>query len=503
MNTGKTVGMAIIVVAIVPIILGMVWPTDTETVDTWEVQPGIDVTGDLANRQIDVYDAYTGPLNNLSIWNGTDDALVFPEPAATTDVPNSYPVSTILATGTSPSVTVESMITSGHARVGLGSSVGFSVNGVGSYSYGDYWPNTNVLVLYDSETKPVMTLTPELSDVIAPASGVLTVIAFEAPTGYMDPNEGITGLPGLGVNAPYVWMNGLHNRSVELWAKITHTPFSSSFRIDALTLTWNGMLTVTDGQKTEDLGSAYDYVRIVLDDQGKATVTGLIGVSGFLDRTYTLGNSIELQSSGNVDAIPMQGAYVRWWMVSTTSAIASTTGMSDSALSPEGYYGAHAWQLTIVNPSTFGTSLDIAGGSVDLSYPITAGSITIPDGEDGEKRVAIRGLKVLSLVLEGTQHIYIDGTEVASTTPASFTVTFAGQWYTSVVLAKVLQDTHDEYRWTAGVFGFDQAAYCLVGLMSCVCVGIAGSLWGRRTGESVLALHITMILCGIAYLVLL
>lgn len=493
MNTGKVVGLAIIIVAICPILVGMVWPTGTETVDTWEAQPGIDVTGDLASRQIDVYDEYTGPMNNLSVYYDGIDALQFPTPRQTTTTPNSYPVSEIRATQPAQSVTIMDLQTEGGPRFGIGSASGFTVTGqTGTFDYADYWPKTNVLVLYDSDTKPVATYTPKSTDTF---TGTLTIISFNAPTEYIDMAEGLTGNA-----AGMIWVNGLHNRGVDMWISFTHTPFANTFSIGSLSFTWTGStMTVTDGTTTAELGSAYTFMAISLAEES-STVTGLIGAEGFTDLTYAQGNSLTFAGQTDLDAIGIRGTYFSWWVKQTDSVMGGTSGMRDSSLVPESYFGQHAWQVTIVNPSTFGTALRIAGPA-SLDYPIEDGSIEVTNIKTGEaSSMAVRGIRILSLVLDDMQHIYIGGVEVARASPQDTGILFEGDWLTSVVVSKVVQGQKENYVWTAGGFGLEQGAYCMVGLMACVCVAIAGSVWGRTTGESVLALHITMILCGAAYI---
>lgn len=489
MSTGKTVGLAIIVVAIVPIILGMVWPTGTETVDSWEAQPGIDVTGDLASRDIAVYDTYTGPLNNLSIFRQGTDALQFPEPRDTTDTPNSYPVAAIEGTRTTQTVAIGDLAGTGKPRYGIGSYGGFTITGdTATYSYGDYWPSTNVLVLYDSDTVPARTVTPRLTDVI---TGSDLLITFGEPTEYIDLNGGLVGS-----SAPFAWVNGMHNRGVDLWIRMAHTPFASSFQVGGITLSWTGStLTVDDGEEVQELGSVYSFVSLRISEDS-AEVVGLIGADGFADSSYTEGNRLPCAWSGGLDMIVMKGTYADWWVKSTVSAISSTKGIKDSTLTPEAYYGTHSWQVTVVNPSTFGDTLTVGG----LSYPVESGSIEVVNAVNGESStIPVRGLRILSLVLDGTQRIFVGGVEVASSEPQDTTMTFGGEWYTSVVVAKVLQSETTAFTWKAGSFGLDKAGYCMAGMLSCVAVAIAGSVWGRRTGESVLALHVTMVICGAAY----
>lgn len=500
MSTGKTVGLAIIIVVICPIILGMVWPTSTETVDVWDVQPAMDLTSDLADREITVYDSYTGPLNNLTVYVPSVDALQFPTPRATTDVPNAYPVSSIESTEAVQAVTISDMANSGKARYGIGSSTGMFYSGAsGSYNYADYWPATNVLTLYDAYMNPT-TVTPAGTDTITANGGqTISLITFGATSDYIDISQGFSRS-----STRWVWLNGLENRSIEMWLYWVPVNFSNIITIDSLTLTRSadGTITVTDGTVTEVLGSAYTYTRIVLESDGTASVTGLIGVDSFQDTSFTAGNTVDgLTCTQDVKLfVSMKGTYISWWVKRTVSSIATTTGIDNSAFTPDSYWPSHAWQVQLINPSTFGSSIGIGG----ITYPVTDGSITVTNIDDGETTdMPVRGMRILSLVLDGQQHIYANGIPILTISPQAVTISLNGQWYMSVVLSEVQQGEKTNYIWDIGSFGFDQQSFCLVGLLSCVGVAIAGSVWGRTSGESVLALHITMILCGVAYLVML
>lgn len=498
MGVGKLCGMAVIVVLVIPILIGMVWPDGTEEVDIWEVNPGMDITGDLSNRPIPIWDTYTGPLNNLSFYDYNSNKIIFPAARDTTDVPNAYPVSSIESSSFETSVTIEDLATSGKARFILTApGNGLTItDDSGAYHFGDYWPATNTLILYQNtatETVPVKTMTPKMTDVI---SGSLTINTYAAPTEYVNAAEGL-----ISPATPGFWINGMQNSYVDIWVRMLHTP-SARFYVDLLQITWdaNDGISITDDSTTAVLGSVYEYISIRLYSDGKATVTGLIGVDNFLDRSYTEGNSIEFLSSGHLDSIPMLGTYSDWWVFSTISTIGSTTGINNSDFSPEAYYGTHSWQVQLINPSTFGTDLQIAIGGSSVDYPITSGSIEITNVDTLETSKAnIRDMRILSLVSNGTQTIYINGIPVMEETAAAATITLGGNWLVSVVVSKVIQSTSTQYTWDIGSFGLDQTSFCVIGMLSCVAVMIIGSLWGRRNGESVLTLSVTMIICGIAF----
>lgn len=496
-SVGKKCGIAVIIVVIVPIILGMAWPDGTETIDVYDVDRGIDITGDLSNRTIPYYDVYTGPLNNMTVYSPYSlyGELEFPNPVAQTDIPNAYPVASLESTAQENSVIIGDLGMTSKARYGLWDNSGFTITGDSTtYYYADYWPATNTLVLFNQQRYPVKTITPEYTDEL---TGNLTVATFGAPVAYVDIAKGLQS------SQWWYWLNEMSNKSVDIWVKIDRYHIDSHLEVGNIDVYWNGNgISATDGTTTAVLGSVYEYASIKLNSDGTAKITGLIGVESFVDTSYTEGNSVDLEfTDGSIDRIEMRGAHSSWWVKSSMSVIGQMTGIYNSAFSPEAYYGTHSWQFQIINPSTFGDSLVFDKNGDTTTYPIESGTITVTNLVTNEQsKEAVRGMRVLSLIEDGNQNIYINGIR-AIQYPATgdVTVTLAGSWIASVVTAKVVQSQQERYTWDLGSFGFDQTAFCIVGLLSCASVMIIGSMWGRKSGESVLALFVTMIICGIAF----
>lgn len=494
MSVGKLCGMAVIIVVIAPLLLGMVWPTGTETVDVWDVEPAMDLTTELDNREIRVFDAYTGPLNNLTLIGS--GGIGYPTPASTTEVPNPYPYVAAEAPTTETTITIGDLATSGKSRIVIdGTAIEYSGSS-GEWSHADYMPSLNVLTLYSASS--LARFTPTASQTLSTSFGSMTVTGYGTATEWTDPDGGLI-VP----SADRTWANGMTNRSMTMWLRFLRAPVATSVTIDdALVLdrSTDGTITATLGSDTRTIGGTYSFIEVTLDQTG-VTVTGLLGVDGFLDATWSRGNSVsfDVPEAGTFNGVSLHGTYARYWVKSTVSDIGSTRGMSDVSIVPDSYYPSHAWQLQLVNPSTFGTSLGIGS----LVLPVSSGSVTVTNLDNGEQsEQPIRGMRILSLVLEGQQKVYVNGIRVLEQSPAAVTVSLNGNWYMSVVLSKVTQGTAENYTWSIGSFGFDQAAYCLAGLMSCVAVAISGTIWGRRSGERVLALQITMILAGAAFLVM-
>lgn len=506
MSIGKLCGMAIIIVVIAPVILGMVWPTGTETKDVYEVEPAMDLTDGLATREIPVFDAYRGPLNNLSeisIRSG-DLFLGYPTPWATTQNPNSYPYVSPDSSNEPgeivETVTILEMAQSGKTRWTVAGPLVYSGDQK-TYEYADYWPSTNALLLYSTQEPPAR-VTPASTDTLTATGRSIQTVTYGTPAAWIQTASGMRPH----IANPGIWTNGMDNRSVTMWVSLKAAPTGPYIEVEGVRLSIDsaGLVTVTAGDRSEFIGSAYRFFELQITP-GSMTVTGLIGVDDFDDMAYSRGNSVTMSFQTDYpDGVPyimIQGTdYTAWWVKSAESAIGTARGIRDASIVPDAYWPSHAWQLQLINPSTFGTDLKIGG----LTLPVNEdGTVTVTSLDDGEtSRQPIRSMRILSLVLNGQQEIYVNGVRVLEQSPGALTVSLDGDWYVSVVLSKVTQETQTSYTWKIGSFGFDQAAFCLAGLMSCVAVAIGGTIWGRRSGERVLALQITMALAGAAYLVM-
>lgn len=498
MNVGKLCGLAVIIVVIAPMLVGMVWPTDTEDKDVWTVESGTDLTPSLETRDIPVFDYYNGPMNNLTVIktetvNGVQVPVIqLATPADPTSTENSYPVGTPSDTTGSSPITLASLRAIDTPRVditGIATVSGFT----GQYDFIQFYPKTNTLVLLGSDIETV-----SVGDAtITPDSSVL--VRTYTITGYMNNLEGL-GAQGLGSGSWY-WTNGFENRSVEMWATFT-TPLPSYIEVGGLRLSEsNGTVTAAYGGVTETIGSAYDYFRMRWDSSGEVTVSGLIGVVNFGDSTYEVGNTVTFAgTTGEQTNFQMKGSYCKWWVMSTESAIATAKGIENGSIVPDSYFPTHQWQIDLANPSTFGSSIGIGGLDFAVSDSRTITVTSIEDGETTE--IPVRDMKILSLILDGQQTVYINGIPIIEQTPASMTIDLDGRWWLSVVMHRVTQDVKTEYVWEPGSFGLDQTGFCLVGLLSCIGIMIAGGLWGRKSGEKIIPLYITMAIAAAAFLMM-
>lgn len=500
MNAWRTCGFALLIVVATPLLLGYAWPSETYTEDVWNVEQGIDITDSLNNREIDVWDYYRGPLNNLTRLHIGPDNLTFPV-ATSTSTPNNYPIAPLETYEYVNSVDFSTLSMSGKARYVMFGDLTLTGDQT-VYNWADYWPNTNTLILtkVGYESDDVKTVSPRAGDQITGDNTYL--VTFGAPTGYIDLKKGLTG------NSDTMgWTNELRNRSVEIWIQIDE---EEAVTIDGLRLERSaaGLISATYGGVTESLGSAYPFISVVFDME-KIDVRGLIGPEDFASTNYTIGNVITFEAPRQyeISGLSMVGYSYHYWVKQTMTAISTTRGISDSAVVPDSYYPTHAWQLQIVNPATFGESLTIAG----ISYPVTNGTIDVTGLPDIDpetnvdntvhETVPVRGLRILSLVLDGQQEISINGIAVLQQTPRSVTVSMDGQWYSSVVLSKVDQSEVTHYIHTPGSFNFSMQSFCIVGLLTCAIVAVGGSLWNKDK-DSTIPLYIAMGCAGACYLIM-
>lgn len=512
MTPSKACGLAVIGVVIIPILLGVAWPTGTETVDVWEVGRGLDLSQDIATDDVPVWTEYDGPINmaNALIYSGDSMTQIPIRPVATTSQQGTYPnvvLSSTTQTGSTVALSDFWTAQDPHNRIIL--KGGFSIiGGDGTiYNFGCYWPALDVLTLYKGAGDIIATnitgnhMSKAHDLTLTPVGNPIEISSYDI-SGYTDITEGYKGFAVN--NHVFRWGNGYHNSLVEIWFKIPEsaTGTAGAGNIDITYSNGSILITNTDTDESKPLGTteAYPYVAIVFDS-GKVSVSGLIDVENFADTEYAYGHTLEWDSAIH-DTVLMEADSTIVWMVKrTVSDIGTAKGILDAVFKPETYYPTHSWQVSLTSPAAFGTAIKIGS----MTYPISAdGQIEITNISTSEQTaVPIRGMKILSLVLDGNQEIRIEGIPVISTTPQDTRIELQGGWWVSVILSQVTQTQATNYVWDVGSFGFDKTAFCGVGLCSCVAVAIVGGLYGRGRQSNYLPLLITMGICAAAYLVML
>ena len=495
MSTSKLCGMAVIIVVIAPLLVGMVWPTG-ESIDTEYVASNeISLNGSIGNRDIPIVDSYSGPQNALYILN--NGFLTTPAFAQYSESPSNY--LKLGASETKPAGAVDWLALNDYAAVIFGA---VTVNGVAHIS-GIYYPANKMLLcqpfIGDGFDKILVD-----ADTEATANWSYTAYSAADPAQYGLASEGLAGR-----SAAFDWLNGFVSREAEIWISTeSDGEFSISqvgtdnIRRGVTVVVDDGTITARDGvgiyTESAEIGSSsvYQFVSIRIDaDDNKAKVYGILNAAKFNSTTYSYGNGVEWDMDFSKITTLHMDMDGRWWVTKTMSEIGTAKGILDAEITPTDYYPGSMWQLRFVNPAQYGDAIRF--GSVSCAVD-SSGQFTFTDAEGTERTSQIRGLIVASIVDNGAQTVRAGGYVVYSgPVDPDYTVYLDGPWWMSVGLSKITAEQHRSFSYDG--FGLDMSSYCTVGALCCGAVFIIALLWGRRSGDNVLPLIITMGLSAAAF----
>lgn len=495
MNNLQLGAAILLIIVAVPLIVGYCWPTDSEIENTWTTENELDITPSIATRDIPIIDTYSGPNNNLWLYQLNGNTVI--EPVGISDSPSNIPDTTVSAS----------------AEI-LTSSRSFDPADFTGYRYDIYGPNAHIQILKDGvpldyfdfssvsyypDSASIWALelgrmvhinvTPDMRIAYgggaSPSNPVQVFYAEYTPTGkYVDFSKGFR----LDSQQDLYWSNGLNNISASIWIKtdtigsITVGPWDQGPSVTIITtadsITAGGLL----------LGSpaAYPFVEIEITHPDGIRVKGVLGADSFTDGTYSYGNVLDL--GGEVPefvTLKMNGT-ATYEIKRTVSEIGTGKGILNATITPYSYYPHYSWQVSLTNPASFGDSVTVMG----TTYPVSGGVIEIPGAAEP---VPIRDMAILSLQLDGGQHIYINGIEVWTGAPdPTASVILNGAWYVDVSIYDVEQGVKDHYLWDVGGFGLDRTGYCMVGIMTSLAMALAGGMYGRRSaGKAAIVLLIS------------
>lgn len=511
MNDMKIVALALVVIVAAPLFVGVFWPNGTETIETYTVEEGTNITPTIAKADIPVIDVYGGPNNNRWLYN--DVGTVIYDPVATGSSQSSLPETT--HTGTSEILTQSRQINlagfQGY-RLDLytpaGNWINVDIPGDGSdpddmWSFHtiSYYPATGTIygqTMWDMRTLTVTQNTHVGVYATAQSPTILHTLEYTTTGKYVDLGQGFsldrTGNP-LAWDSWASWGNGLVNHSVTFWVKSSGLS-SLAFKADGDLLTDPPFLTIdndggmiTVNGETLGAASAYPFVQIEIGE--KTVVSGVMGAESFTDATYSLGSSVSAEGVEPFRMLRMHGQAV-YEAKSALAEIGTAKGIEDASIAPYGYYPHYAWQVSLTNAAAYGESITIGS----TTYPVTDGSITLEDEE-----VPVRDMAVLSLLKDGVQKVYVNGTEIHSGAPdPAFAIVLNGGWYIDVYVSDVEQGTQTGYTWTFPNWGLSMNGFCMVGMMTSVLVTIAAGLYGRRSGgHAALVILLGIISAGFYY----
>ena len=483
MNNLQLGAAILLVIVAVPLIVGYCWPTDSEIENTWSTENELDITPSIATREIPIIDAYSGPNNNLWIYYLSGNTIM--EPVGVSESPSNIPETTVSAS----------------AEI-LTASKSFNPADFTGYRYDIYGPNTHIQILKDGipldyfdfssvsyypDSASIwalefgrmvhITVTPDMRIAYgggaSPSNPIQVFYAEFTPTGkYIDFSKGFQ----LDSQQDLYWSNGLTNYTASVWIK-TDTPGSITIGPEAgpnVTVTTAANYIMV-GNRILGSPSAYPYVEIEISHQDGISVKGIIGADSFTDGTYGVGNIVTVSGSVPIfESLRMNGDII-YEIKRTTSEIGTGKGILNATVTPYSYYPHYSWQISLTQPATFGDSIRILG----TTYPVTNGTITLPDVEEP---IPIRDMAILSLQLDGVQHIYVNGNEVWSGAPdPTASIGLNGAWYVDVSVYDVEQGVKDHYLWSVGGFGLDKTGYCMVGIMTSLAMALAGGMYGKRS----------------------
>lgn len=474
MNSLQLGAMILMIIVAVPIIVGYCWPVGTELENTWTAEDGTDITQSLATRQIPIIDQYSGPNNNYWIYEPIYGQLAS-EPVSVTESPSAIPStdkeSTTHIIGGGMSVDLDDY--RAYYRLDIKADGTIRIDGAGNYHSISYFPDSATIYGF-SGSKIVRTAVTQDTTVYINGGVAATFTTHTQNGEYVDLGAGFQ----LDSNIPLYWGNGMVNRGVTLWIKVDSSTALELQTNQGVTLASVAMAgnTITVNNLILGTKTAYPYIELKIS-KDEMTAAGIIGAESFTDSTYAYGNTLTLNSDNvpaSFETLCIASADMTYEIKRTTSEIGTSRGIKDAAIIPYGYFPHYSWQVVLSQPAQFGDMIYIAGNT----YPVNKGSIEV----DGET-VPIRDMAILSLILDGLQHIYINGAEIKAAVPSSNTsINLLGDWYVNVTIYDVTQGTQDRYIWgEPGSFGLDRTGYCMVGIMTALVMTLAGGMYGKRS----------------------
>lgn len=516
-STLRLAAMALLIVIAAPMIIGWVWPSGTETIDTWTTEGDIDITPSIATADIPIIDSYSGPMNHYWLSDSAGSYSAY-DPVAYTQSPSSIPKLSYTAT-------VESVTTSGRLinwqdfsgyradYITVANFVSVDMTDGTSYSCSTavYMPGSNSIYIigpgHNGEALKASDVQRMTIQGASPSNPVLlTTRTYTQVSGeFVDLSKGFVA--DSQYSPQLEWFNGMKNHAVELWIRTASISGTATIAAAGTTATLQlvGDAIQVNGQSFGS-ASAYQYIALIFDSDAKSLqARGLIGADSFTDPSWTVGNSVALQGpSALIDRLTLSGHF-EYEVKRTYSEIGTGKGIEDATITPYSYYPHSSWQVSFESPARFGDSITIDG----TAYPVVDGSITVIDTAGEEHIIAVRGMAILSLVYyhedagEQIQHIYINGHEISAASPdPAYAISLDGAWYVSVTVSDVKQGEQTGYTWAVGSFGLDKTGYCTAGLICSIAVMIGAGLWGRANGTKAMAVIFVTGICAVCYLVM-
>ena len=506
MNNLQLGAAILLIIVAVPLIVGYCWPTDSEVENTWETENELDITPSIATRDIPIIDTYSGPNNNIWLYYLNGRPLF--NPVGTTDSPSNIPYTDVIPT--TETLTASKSFNpadfTGY-RLDITLSTGYiSVleNGIPvdhTFSSVSYYPENATIWGLEFGKMTHVTVTQDTRIAYgAGASSANPVTAFYTefvpiPGRYVDLGQGFR----ISNMQNYYWSNGLINHNATIWFKTSEIGIITIGPWDAGPVTTIKIESDKIWCDLELIGSpaAYPYVELEITPKG-FIIRGVMDADTFTDNSYVYGNSVEV--SHTIDPfetmqIAVTGTTI-YEIKRTTSEIGTGKGIQDAEIVPYDYYPHYSWQVSLTQPAQYGTEIALPDGY----HRVVDGTILVVGLDGTYQYVPVRDLAILSLLLDGQQHIYINGIEIWTGAPdPTITITLRGAWYVNVSVYDVEQGVKDHYLWNVGGFGLDKTGYCMVGIMTSLAMALAGGMYGKRSAGKAAIVLIVSGLSAAAY----
>lgn len=555
MNNAKLCVAVILLSVICPVIVGYAWPVDQSTVINYEVGSPTNITNDMMNGDIGVFNYYTDIYNNnMNVyWTITsaaadleDERVFLNEPLVTSASASPIPdiqgvfeemdisVHTLSHTYTIDPYTFWNLQCPDDTVV------------VWDVQYPDdtvtvtlklatdniqvqrviYYPLSDVMIYITEDQTAIRPADYQAIVYTYTANGDYTIAwAHATEADYADLKYGFKLPAPSGGGLRGGWYNGFNNAGIDILFDMTDnigysaaymTFGSTSIVVDVyqdivrLAVTQNGQTTV------ESLGSAdiYPFALLRIDTYSeKIELSGLRGMTSMLDDyqgkiRHTL--TVHWDDADDFTTFQIHGSvgpsgHMAWFVPRTISDIGTVRGMVDATIDPIGY-GGYNVQLQLravqLHPiDNYAVMLTLNGvdswyGRVDVH-----GNLYFPYPFLGNEPYNLNNLIIA--IIDNT--VYINGQPIIEygTDITSADIVFYGDWLMSVYLFPISEVPGKAYAWAVGGFGLDVSGFCTVGLMTSGGSCLAASLYGRRSGAKVALVALTAAICAVVYLIVL
>lgn len=524
MKNSSMAALIVTVCIIAPLIVGYAMPVGETEHTSYESSSILNITGELANDNLPIYNAYSGANNMIYSMAGDYIAEANRETSAVSPYPSmtvEYWKETTWSGGTGPVPVKDGGVVYRLSVYTASSSTYWTDNYNNRYQ--TVYVNSNGATNPDDLKYTINGINNVTNKVDFDLQGVrlqgsgqyyVTISAMNNDR-YADLSYGYQ-------IHDIDWINGYTNQTVWFILRASANPTNASVQFTSGSYLNYPVVQIKDGvwqlnqtadNSPQNLGSAraYEYVLVEIDTYlHKCKLSGLIGMTGFNDdwtgkvaKTVEIGKvaydpmvKIKVHFDGN-DESSFSGWFVPRAMVQTGFGI----GLVNSIVNPSGFCDVKTepWEVRLDNPAAFGDSIRFTG-SADLWYNVdkTDGTITVAG-----KKIPVRGMIIDYIPYEGSHALEINGTVVATGLANSPSIYFAGNWWVYVYFTQLEEYSYKTYDWEPGGFGIDETGFYSLGLLSSVGCAVAGGLSGRRSGEHAGIVLLVSTICGIVYIILL